>query len=378
MHIGALIDIGLPEELLQSELSKLPINGEFELAVEKTTTKGIAGTKATVHSRTDDKTHRNLESIRRLINDSGLGEAVQSSAIDIFTQLAEAEAAVHNKGINEIHFHEVGAVDAIVDITAAAIGLDYFKPDAVIGSTVELGSGTVKCAHGVLPVPAPATAYLLKGVPTKRGGIVGEATTPTGAAIIKSCITSWDVNQRFVAEEIGYGVGQKEFSIPNAMRLSLGSTERPVTIEENIEIECNIDDMSPEAYAPLMDHLLSQGAKDVFLSPITMKKSRLATKLTVLVTQEREPAIVQAIMRHSSTLGVRTHPVSKIMLSRKQEEFSTSLGQVRVKISHLPDGGFRWKSEYDDVAKIAQQSKVSFLDAKAKIDAEIAKQMDAR
>ena len=373
MHIGALIDVGVPEEHIQTELSKLGLADEFELHVTRAKKQGISGTLATVElKKSAHRAHRSLADIRRIYESSSLDESVVLRSMSMFEALAVAEAKIHDVGVNEIHFHEVGAVDAIVDITTAAVGLEYIQPDLIFGTEVELGSGWVKCAHGVMPVPAPATAELLVDTPTHRGGVEGEATTPTGATILRCNVQSWERAKSFKAARIGYGIGHKEFSKPNVLRLSLGHIEESVQTESNCLIECNIDDMSPEAFEPLFDRLFEIGAKDVFFSPITMKRARPGTKLSVLCEEILHDAIAECLFNNSSTIGLRTSLVQKQMLPRDLRKISTRYGTVQVKISRLPDGTYRWKSEYTDVIQIAKERNLPYLRVKDEIDKDVA------
>ena len=377
MNLGALMDVGMPEDHLRTQLSKLGLNDEFSLKVHRAKKFGIAGTLATVECE-QSHSHRHLPTIRDMIDRSKLDAAIKRRAIDTFTRLAVAEAHIHDIGVNEVHFHEVGATDAIVDIVGAAIGLEYLKPDAVYSAPVELGSGMVRCEHGLMPVPAPATAELLKDRPTTRGRVDGEATTPTGAAILTSCVDSFDSVPQLHVKRIGYGLGQKDFAIPNALRLSLAETSAEIQTATNVEIECNIDDMSAEAFEPLFDSLFSLGALDVFLSPIVMKKSRPGTRLTVLVSPEKLDAVTNAIFEGTTTLGMRCHDVSKRMLPREFVNVETAFGDVKVKLSTLPDGSKRWKTEHDDISRFSRESGKPYPLVKERVDAQVREWLESR
>jgi uncharacterized protein (DUF111 family) len=240
---------------------------------------------------------------------------------------------------------------------------------------VELGGGMVKCAHGIMPVPAPATAEILRGVPCRYNGVDSEATTPTGAAILKHAVEAFTTPGNFSVTTIGYGVGQKDFAIPNVLRVLLGETQAAENsgyeIAENREISCNLDDMSPEAFQPVLDLLFETGAKDVFLTPIIMKKSRPGTKLSVLCAPERVDVLLDVLFRNSTTIGVRIHPVEKRMLPRRVERVTTSLGAVDVKVVTLPDGKRRWKLEHNDVDLLARQQNRSYLDVHRRLSREV-------
>ena len=379
MHIGAMIDVGVPVDHFRTELARLSLGNEFDLVVEPGAKMGITGTKATVAIDTaTEPGHRHLPRIHRLIEEAGLNTNVTTIAKDIFQVLAEAEAKIHGIEVDKVHFHEVGATDSIVDIVAAAIGIDYLAPDQILCGPVELGSGMVKCAHGIMPVPAPATAEILKDVPTTRGRVSSEATTPTGAAILKTVVDRFAPPRVFTAAKIGYGIGQKDFEVPNVLRTSWGRNEPSAyETETNIEIECNIDDMNPEGFEPLMGSLFDAGAKDVFMTPISMKKSRPGTKLSILVDERDVDRVLERVFTGSTTLGVRIHPVTKHMLPREQITVETTMGPVRVKVALLPDGHKRWKSEHDDIAAIASDSGRDYLGVKAAIDAELDKHFDS-
>lgn len=377
MHIGAMVDVGVPVEHLRSELAKLPLKSEFELEVERATKMGISGTKATVVLRADvPKPHRRLSEIVEIIESAGYGRTVQASAIAMFQALGEAEAAVHGIDVEEVHFHEVGATDAIVDIVSAALCLEHLDIDAALSRPVEVGGGTTLCAHGRMPVPAPATALLLRGVPCRYGGVDGEATTPTGATILKCAVDAFEEPREFVAERIGYGIGHKDFDRPNVLRVVLGTaasaTARGYDVETNIEIECNIDDMRAEAFQPLMEGLFAVGARDVVVTPALMKKSRPGHRISVLAPPDRLEAVVRLLTDESTTIGVRFHDVQKWMLPRRTVTVDTTVGKVRVKVVELPNGRKRWKSEHEDILALARARGESYLMLKDAVDGEIA------
>ena len=374
MHLGALIDIGVPTAYLKAELDKLELADEFELVVEPGKKMGITGTQATVRLREGiDRPHRHLSTIKGILGRAGFAPKVCERAGAMFETIAVAEAKIHGTTVEAIHFHEVGATDSIVDIAGAAIGLDYLDVDRVFCGPVELGSGMVRCEHGVMPVPAPATAEILKGAPCRYGGVDGEATTPTGAAILNCAVDQFDAPTGFKVAKIGYGVGMKDFRVPNVLRLSLGEMAARIEAETNLEVQCNIDDMTPEAFQPLMDALFAKGARDVFLTPIVMKKARPGTRLSVLVDEARLDAVLDELFAGSTTIGVRLHEVAKRMLPRQERTVDTALGAVRVKVVTLPSGATRWKSEYDDVAALAARNGLDYLSAKTAVDRDVDK-----
>ena len=378
MHIGAMLDLGVPEDHLRAALDRLPLAREFELVVARDKRKGISGTKATVQLHDGiDKPHRHLSTIKDIITTAGYNTRVEKTACQIFQHIAEAEAKIHDIDIERVHFHEVGATDSIVDVVAAAICLDHINPDRVFCGAVEMGSGTVRCAHGVMPVPAPATAEILKGVPCHYGRVNGEATTPTGAAILKTAVTTFGAPGALTVAALGYGVGQKDFEIANVLRVSLGELERePVAVEANVEVVCNIDDMSPEAFQPLLDALFAAGAKDAYLTPVIMKKSRPGTEVTVLATLADKDSVIQTLFAASTTIGVRTRDVTKRMLPREEITVTTPFGAVRAKVVDVPGGTARFKTEHDDLVRLSQDSGVAYLTLKGVADDAVAKWLD--
>lgn len=369
MNLGAMIDIGVDKDYLIKELSKLCIN-EYEIVVSKASRRGISGTKVDVILKEDPEEkacHRNLKDIVNIINSSFLDEKVKRLSLEIFTKIALAEAKVHNVSINEIHFHEVGAVDSIVDIVGAAICLNFLKADKVMSSRVEVGSGFVKCAHGILPVPAPATAEILKDIPIKSENVPFEATTPTGAAILACAVNEFTENKRFRIKAVGFGIGQKdEGEVPNALRLFLGETEEEDFLskgryfhdylkEEASIIECNIDDMNPEIYDFVMDKLFKQGVMDAYMTPIIMKKGRPSVKFSVLCGTDKEETVEKLLLSETTTLGVRKYRVDKVMLPRKNIKVSTVFGDIDTKVSYIDGENVKVKPEYEECKKIAEQ-----------------------
>lgn len=295
-------------------------------------------------------------------------------SLEIFKKVAEAEAKVHNKPMDEIHFHEVGAVDSIVDIVGAAICIDYLKIDRVEASKVEVGSGFVKCAHGVFPVPAPATAEILRNIPIKSE-VPFEATTPTGAAILTYLSSKYTENKSFKINKIGYGIGHgNNERIPDVLRVFLGETD----IDDMQVIECNIDDMNPEIYQYVIDALLKSGASDVYLTPIIMKKGRPAVKLTVLCKVEVEENIKDIILTQTTTLGFRKYRVQRDVLDRDFTKVVTKYGEVSIKNAYYKGKNVKSKIEYEDCKKLAIKNKVSIQEIYREAAAELLKQGNSK
>jgi len=357
MNLGAMIDLGVDPDLLKSELQKLNIEG-FHLEVASDSRRGISGTKATVViENPENEKHRHLRHIEELINLSSLSESVKANSIRIFDLIAEAEAKVHRIDKQRVHFHEVGALDSIADIVGAAICFELLKVDHVISSPIQLGGGMVKCAHGIMPVPAPATAEIVQNVPVKMGLVRHEATTPTGAAILVGLVNDFTEQFNFPILKIGYGIGQRDISeVPNVLRVFLSETETVfdnTTQEEAWIVECNIDDMNPEWYDFIFQKLFEVGASDVFLTPIIMKKSRPANQLSVLCVQKLLPEIKETIFNHTTSIGLREYPVKKSVLARNEREIETDLGLVRIKSTFFRGKEIHIKPEFEDLRKLA-------------------------
>lgn len=356
MNLGAMIDLGVDKTYLIDELNKLNLNG-WELFVEKDQRHGITGTKATVNQTRHEHAHRHLADIEKIINDSTLDEKTRELSRKIFIKIASAEASVHGISIDHVHFHEVGAIDSIIDVVGAAICFNFLKVDAVHVSTVELGGGFVNCDHGNLPVPAPATAELIKGIPVKKDGVDFEATTPTGAAILATLGTDFNPGLAFRINKTAYGVGQKEHpKVPNLLRVFLGETiTDPVSGHDALQLECNIDDMNPEFFEYIAERLFKAGASDVFFSSIIMKKGRPGILLNVICETELADAVKNIIFTESTTLGIRTFPFRKDTLVRKFETIQSVYGDLTVKRSYYNGHEVSCKPEYEECKRIASE-----------------------
>ena len=448
MNLGAMIDLGVDAGYLTGELQKLKLNG-YEIRVSEQQRKGITGTQAEViltgndHEHSHDHGHshghghhrhsifeglkrriipeyykalesehehhhhghRNLNDIETIIGKSELPDKVKAMSMNIFRIVAQAEAKIHGKPVEEVHFHEVGAVDSIVDIVGAAICMDYLSPDRIIASPVEMGGGFVNCAHGRFPVPAPATLEIMKGKPMKLGAVPFETATPTGVAILTALADEFTETPAFTIVKTGYGIGHRDTEIPNVLRVCIGETEEPeavsqgrhcgldpqspytsslninrlrvkpamtsvlesafetaLTTEKTVDavvIECNIDDMNPERYAYVMERLFEAGADDVYLQNIMMKKSRPAVMLSVLCEPAKIEIMEHILFTETSTLGVRYQHVKKNMLDRRFATVDTPWGAVRVKEAYYQGNRLRTKPEYGDCAAIARKHGIS-------------------
>lgn len=355
MILGAMVDNGLPLETLKNELSKLQVSG-WNLSAEKVTRRGMTGTQ--VHVMTEEVSHhRHLADITGIISKSTLSPAVKKRALDIFRLLADAEAAVHGISPEKVHFHEVGALDAIIDITGAAIAFEALKIDEVLVSPLNTGSGTVQAAHGVLPVPAPATSLLLEGLDIYSSGIQTELVTPTGAAVIRSFCKKSTSLPNITLESTGYGSGSKDLEVANLLRLFIGSRhELHDDTETVIQLETNIDDSSPEITAYLMQRLFDAGALDVFITPIIMKKNRPGHLLAAIVSPEKEDIMTRVIFRESSSSGIRRFQRERYTLPRELQGVETPFGTIAVKIHRMGEEVVTISPEFEECRKAAEET----------------------
>ncbi|MFQ5882432.1 MAG: nickel pincer cofactor biosynthesis protein LarC [Candidatus Methylomirabilales bacterium] len=354
MILGALVDAGLPGEELRSETAKLKLAG-VDLKAEKVERGGLLGTRVHVITPREHHSRRHLSDILTLLKKSDLPEEVLSPARQIFQRLGEAEAHVHGVPVEKIHFHEVGALDTIVDVTGAIIGLRALEISEIHASAINLGGGVIKAAHGELPVPAPGTAALLRGVPVYGSPVEGELTTPTGAAVITTLAKAFGPLPPLQIDRIGYGAGSLDLpGRANLLRLILGEQIRDLESDEIAVLEANIDDMSPQLYEPLMEALFEAGALDVFLTPIIMKKSRPATVVSAIVPAGLEGVIGPILFRFSSTFGIRSRRMHRQKLPPEILTVRTRFGEVRVKVGRLQGHPIHLAPEYEDCRRLAE------------------------
>lgn len=353
MHLAALLDLGVDYDALVVELASLGLEG-YDLQTGRANRKGVAGTQVHVVIDPHQQTHhRHLAEIEAIIGRSALKESVRERAISVFRRLAEAEAHVHDTTPERIHFHEVGALDAIIDIVAGTIALERLNVDRVLCSPVELGSGTVRCEHGVLPVPGPATLELLKDVPLKFGAVPFEATTPTGAALLATFVDEFVTQPKLSINRIGYGIGHRDGPIPNALRVCMGTLEPESHEAELCILECNIDDMNPECYDYVLERLFAAGVNDAWLTSVFMKKNRPGMVLSVLCVPVLMEKMTELLLTETTTLGVRRYAVARTALTRENDRVMTHYGQVAVKIAHYRGQPLRSKPEYEDCKRLA-------------------------
>lgn len=379
MLTASLIELLPDSDSFVQELNSLNIPG-VEYIKEPSVKCGITGTHMTVringteegehihehehehgHSHEHDHEHSHhhhssLADIKAIVDSLNVPQTVKEDVMAVYMLIAEAESHAHGKEVTEIHFHEVGSMDAIADVTAVCLLMNKIAPDKVVVSPVHVGSGHVHCAHGILPVPAPATAYILKDAPIYGGGVKGELCTPTGAALLKYYATEFGSMPVMRVSAIGYGMGKKDFKAANCVRSMLGETSEDM---ENIyELSFNVDDMTGEQIGFCMESLFEAGAREVFTSSVGMKKSRPGTLITVLCDKDKKAQIVENVFKNSTTIGIREHEVSRYTLNRRIETKNTPLGDIRVKISE-GYGVVRQKFEYEDLSKLAKDNNLS-------------------
>lgn len=358
MTLGALVDLGVSPEWLKKSLSeKLPLEG-FDLKAEKVDCSGISASRVSVAA--EDDIERDYKAIYPLIAQSGLPASVIKLSLAMFERLAEAEASIHGCKKEDVHFHEIGGVDAIVDIVGTALGIDYLGIDTVLASALPMGSGTVECRHGTLPVPAPATAAILKGIPVYGSDIPFELVTPTGAAIITTLAHGFENMPEMILDKAGYGAGSRSFAgRPNVLRIMTGRS-RAGLLDSMIMIETCIDDMNPEIYGYLTERLFSTGARDVYIIPVYMKKGRPGTMVQVLCEKARREEIISEILTETSAIGIRYYPVQRRVLERCAVMVQTPYGRIEAKKVCAPDGSVRITPEYESCRLIAGQEGVAF------------------
>ncbi len=395
MTLGALVDVGVPSEILTDGLATLKLDAEFSLRFEKAVKHSITGTRAIVdvhpahtdshekkahshghgHSHTHEHSHhhehgpsRHLSDIFKLLDDSHLNAAVRDTAKRVFDRLAEAEAKVHNTSKDNVHLHEVSGIDSIVDIVGSVIGLAYLEVDAVYASPLSLGRGFVRCAHGVMPVPVPGTMELLQGVPIHQTDIPKELVTPTGAALITTLSQDFGVMPQMRLDRIGYGAGTRDLEQrPNLLRLCLGektsdtglkTTHHHAETDSVDIIETNVDDMSPEITGYVTTQLFEHGALDVFLAPVYMKKGRPATQITVLCPTIHRDRLIELLLTETTTFGVRLSSADRIKLRRDFVEVKTQWGTIQAKRGYLNGTLIKTVPEYEDCKRLAEQNNV--------------------
>ena len=361
MALGALIDLGVPVKWLRDSLLALRLTG-LNISVSKVRRNGITAKDVYIHTEEDCTVSRNYNEICSLINASDLSQNVKAVSLDIFETLAVAESGIHGVVKEKVHFHEIGGIDAIADIVGTALCIEYLGIEKIISSKIPIGSGFVKCSHGTLPVPAPATVEILKNVPVYGSDIRGEMVTPTGAAIITNLTDSFENIPEMIIDKVGYGAGKKNFgSVPNVLRIITGRLcEDKISghMERIAVIETNIDDMNPEIFGFLMDRLFEDGALDVYWIPVFMKKNRPGTMIQVLCPEYCRDKVIRRILSESTSIGLRYYYVKRVELKRESIEINTPYGMARVKQVINPDQSVRIVPEYEVCKKIAVENNI--------------------
>ncbi len=400
MILGSLVDAGLPQDMLERELRKLPVSG-WQLRTERVRKRGLAALYLDVHVPGEDGhrahphpdghdranagdhhhegiAHRTLSDVLQILQAAKLPARVEQTAALIYRNLAHAEGRAHGEPSEAVVFHEVGQVDAIVDIAGAALGLHLLGVEAVFCSALPCGKGRITSAHGTGPSPAPATLELLRGKPTYTLDVEGEFVTPTGAAILSS-IASFEPRPAMTIDSIGYGSGSSDFPFPNVLRVLIGETTQPAPDEADpddvVVLETNIDDMNPQFYEHVLERLFAAGALDVWTHAATMKKGRPAVVLSALAPPQRASALAAVMLAETTSIGVRHWVAHRVTLPRRMQNVETSLGPVRVKVIERPSGR-RARPEFDDVRAIAERDGLTITDAMALVEREVAEWLE--
>ena len=383
MLLGAFLDAGLPLEALRDALGSLGLR-DFEVSAEPVVRAGVTATKfrlteraahgdqqppAPNHAHAHDHaghSHRSLAQIRHLIDHSALSAAGKGRAKALFDRLAEAEAAIHGMPVEQVHLHEVGALDSIIDIVGCVFAFEWAKADRIVVSPMNVGAGTVRSAHGVLPVPAPATVRLVAEAPVYSRGPAAELLTPTGALVLTAYASSFGRLPAMRIERVGYGAGDQDFAeTPNVVRLVVGDASESPATERIVVIECEIDDMNPQIFGSLMDRLYAAGALEVFYAAVQMKKNRPGTLVTVLASPERREAITAVVFQETTTIGIRHHEVQRERLDREIVAVDTRLGPIRFKVARRDGVIVNASPEFDDCLRIASERGVPVKDVQA-------------
>ena len=390
MFLGALLDVGLPIDNLRTALGSLALDKDgWSIEAERVDRAGIAATKFrlhetgnvesakpsnsdSVHGHHHDSSHgrshchHSLKEINRLINSSAISDEAKGRAVRLFQRLAEVEASIHQMPVEEVHLHEVGALDSIIDIVGAVHGLEWLNAELIVASPLNVGSGTVSCAHGEFPVPAPATAQLLENTPIYSSGVQGELVTPTGALLVTEFASSYGPLPDMCVKQIGYGAGERDQKgSPNVLRLMIGDSTADTSMQRVLVMECEIDDMNPELFGVLMDRLYDGGALDVFYVPVQMKKSRPGTLVTIIAAPNRREVLSDIVFRESTTIGLRFSEMTRECLGRSTMTVETRVGPVRVKVAQRGGRIVNVAPEFEDCVRLATSGGLSVKEVQA-------------
>jgi uncharacterized protein (TIGR00299 family) protein len=361
MILGALMDAGLSARLLREELKKLKLPS-VHLKATKVLKGGLSATQVVVEGKSEKKSHRTLKEMLRIIDRSTLETWIKEKSKEIFQRIASVEGEIHQKPMEEIHFHEIGGLDSVVDIVGAVWGVRQLGIDRICVSRVNVGTGFVKCEHGTLPVPSPAALSLMRGKPIYSSGIEKELLTPTGAVLLSTLGSEFGNLPPMKVERIGYGAGRSELPHPNLLRVMIGTLDVAAGMEKVMVVETNIDDMNPQFYDYVMERLLALEVMDVFLTPILMKKNRPATLLTVICSVERLPSVTRFLLRETTTLGMRWHEEERARADREITTLRTKHGAIRFKLARWEGRLVNLSPEYEDCKRLATQKGIPLKD----------------
>jgi uncharacterized protein (TIGR00299 family) protein len=361
MILGALIDAGLSARGLRDELKKVRIP-TIQIRVKKVLKRGISATQVLVEGKKEKRPYRNLREIVRIIERSGVKTEVKEKSKEIFERIAMVESKIHQMPMEEIHFHELGGLDSIVDIVGSVWGLQQLGIEKIHVSKVNVGAGFVRCEHGILPVPAPATLTLMEGKPIYSSGVEKELLTPTGAAILTTLGSHFGSMPPLHVERVGYGAGRDDLPHPNLLRLIIGSSDSTSENEKVVIIETNIDDMNPQFYDYIMEKLLAMNVLEVFLTPILMKKNRPGTLLTVIGPSKNRPAITEFLLKETTTLGLRWHEEERAKAERETLTKETPYGKIRFKLARWEGRVVNISPEYEDCKRLALKEGIPLKD----------------
>ncbi|MSO61728.1 MAG: nickel pincer cofactor biosynthesis protein LarC [Acidobacteria bacterium] len=390
MILGALLDAGLPFDQLKRALGSLAVDG-WDVSVDRVIKTGVTATKFRVHAHAHTHahahhhdpapaghthagsgaashahSHHSLKEIEAAIGRSALSDAGKAKAITMFHRLATAEAAIHGMSIDQVHLHEVGAIDSIIDIVGAVFALEWFNADRIVVSPLNVGGGMVRSAHGVFPVPAPATVALLNNAPVYSSGIQSELLTPTGALILTEYASAYGPVPAMRVHKVGYGAGDRELSeTPNVVRVLVGEADASASAMRVVTLECEIDDMNPQIFGHLMDTLYAAGALEVFYSAVQMKKNRPGTLMTIVARPEHREKLTDIVFRESTTIGVRYQEMSRDCLDREMVTVGTAVGSVRFKVARRNGQIVNAQPEFDDLAKLAAEKSIPIKEIQA-------------
>jgi uncharacterized protein (TIGR00299 family) protein len=364
MILGALVGAGADAQALREQLQLLDVSN-FDVTFETVDRSGIGATRAHVRTK-EEHHHRHLSTILKIITQSRLADTVKSRAARIFTRLAEAEARVHNIAVEKVHFHEVGAMDAIIDVVGACIGFELLGVERFVASPLHVGSGMVEMAHGKFPIPAPAVVELLHDVPTYASEIQGELLTPTGAAIISTLCESYGAMPAMSVTASGYGAGKREYErFPNALRVMIGETEGDAGDEKLLVVETNLDDVSPQIVGHVMERAFERGALDCYFTPVQMKKNRPGVLISIICRPADRESLYQLLFDETTTLGVRSYEVSRRALARESVLVETQFGALRVKVARRDGRIVNATPEFDDCRAAARKWDAPLRDVEA-------------